>query len=65
MSERTCVYCGVRLTGRRLKYCSDIHAYRYKCMNEDKVRPFSVAQHLRIVRAERGQLKGRVGCRFW
>lgn len=50
---RRCVYCEKELTGRKLKYCNEHCKYRYLSVKNDKPRKRSVAQDLRIIRANR------------
>lgn len=60
-----CLCCGKELTGRRRKYCNDLHRYRYKSWIEDN-QPgrLSKAQCLRMTRAGRSQRAGKIGCRY-
>lgn len=64
---KTCVHCGKELTGRKLKYCNSHCSFWYKAIKKDNDReyfPSSKSQSLRMVRAGRSQMKGRVGCRY-
>jgi hypothetical protein len=51
---KICVYCGKKLTGRKIKYCDEICQFKYKA-KDYKTKKFSFSQHLRIKRAERLQ----------
>jgi len=59
-----CLYCGEELTGRKQKYCDDLHKYRYLSIQNDVPKPLSKSQSLRMTRAGRSQRAGKVGCRY-
>lgn len=61
---KKCVYCDSELTGRKLKYCNDLCKFRFQSIQNDKVRPLSISQHLRMARAGKAQRKGKIGCRY-
>ena len=42
------VGCDNELTGRRKKYCSDRCRFWQNSINNEKHKPFSVSQHLRM-----------------
>lgn len=63
-SERVCVWCGKKLEGRKRKYCGDLCKYRHISAEKDHVVKFSVAQHLRMLRAGRRHRLGKVGIRL-
>ena len=45
---KKCVYCEKELIGRKLKYCDNACRYRFTSINNEKVKKFSVSQHLRV-----------------
>lgn len=62
---KICVYCGKKLTGRKLKYCNDHCKYRFLSIkNDNQPGKLSKAQCLRMTRAGRNQRAGKVGCRY-
>jgi len=55
-----CVYCGKDLPARKRKYCNELCRFRFLSIESDKPEKFSVAQHLRIIRAGRAQRRSDV-----
>jgi len=61
---KKCVHCGKELTGRKLKYCNDRCKFWYLSIKNETYSPYSKAQGLRMMRAERKQRTGRLGARY-
>lgn len=66
-----CAYCGTPLDGNQRRYCCDLHRYRFQCIEKEKAAPprqgggRSIAQDLRMLRAQRAYGAGKLGIRFW
>lgn len=50
---KPCVYCAKQLTGKNTKYCGDLCKFRFLSLKNNKPKPRSKAQDLRILRASR------------
>ena len=59
-----CVHCGKELPKKKRKYCNDHCRYWYLAIKNEKHKPYSIAQRLRMARAERKQRMGKLGVRY-
>lgn len=62
--KKCCVYCNKILTDRKLKYCNDHCKYWFLAIKNDKFKSTSISQSLRMLKAGRKQMAGKVGCRY-